>query len=216
MRSKENAHDYRYFPDPDLMPVKLDDAWLARLKADLPEKPFVRQRRYMADFGLPYTITSVLIPDRALCDFFEKSVAAFPKAPQQTANLIVNEILREIAAAGTEATIADSKISPEALAGLVEAVEAGTISKQQAKEVFADMWNTEKSAADIIKEKGLAQSSDSGELEAMISAVIADPKNADAVASFKGGNERVINVLKGQIMKASRGKVDEIMRKLLA
>lgn len=221
MRSKENAHDYRYFPDPDLMPVKIDDAWIERLRADLPEKPFDRQRRYMTDFGLPYTITSVLIPDRPLCDYFEKSVAAFPKAPQQTANLIVNEILREIAAAGTEATIADSKISPEALAGLVEAVEAGTISKQQAKDVFAEMWASGKSAAEIIKEKGLAQSSDSGELEALISGVIADPKNADAVASFKGGNEKVINVLKGQVMKASKGKanpakVDEIMRKLLA
>ena len=141
--------------------------------------------------------------------------------PQHTANLIVNEILREIAAAGTGATIADSRVSPEALAGLVEIVEAGTISKQQSKEVFAEMWTSGKSAADIVREKGLAQSSDAGELEALISGVVSDPKNADAVASFKSGNERVINVLKGQVMKASKGKanpakVDEIMRRLLA
>jgi len=166
-------------------------------------------------------VTSVLVPDRALCDFFEKSIAAFPRAPQHTANLIINEILRELAAAGTEATIADSKISPESLAELVKAVEAGTISKQQSKEVFAEMWASGKSAGTIISEKGLAQNADSGEIETLISGIISDPKNADAVASFRAGNERVINVLKGQVMKASKGKanpakVDEIMRRLLS
>lgn len=220
MRSKENAHDYRYFPDPDLMPVRLDAEWLARLKKDLPEKPFDRQRRYMAQFNLPYTVTSVLVPDRALCEFFEKSVAAFPRAPHHTANLVINEILRELAAIGPEATIADSKISPEALAELVKAVENGVISKQQSKDVFAEMWASGKGADAIIAEKGLAQNSNAAELEKIVSDVVADPKNASAVASFKAGNARVINVFKGQVMKATRGKanpakVDEILRRIL-
>lgn len=221
MRSKENAHDYRYFPDPDLMPVKIDDAWLARLSAELPERPFDRQRRYMSDYNLPYTVTSVLIPDLPLCEYFEASLKVCDKNPQQTANFLINEILREIAAIGPEATIAQSKIAPDALAGLVAAVETGTISKQLAKEVFADMWATGKSADAIISEKGLAQSNDAGELESIIDTVLADSKNASLVAAIKGGNDRAINALKGQVMKASKGKanpaqVDSLLRAKLA
>ncbi len=219
MRSKENAHDYRYFPDPDLMPVKIDSEWLENLKKDLPERPFDRQRRYQNSLNLPFTVTSVFIPNIELCEYFEAALSVYEKNPQQLANFVANEILREISA-GT-ADFKNCPIPPKNLAELVKVTDEGVISKQQAKDVFAEMWATGKSAGTIISEKGLAQNSDSGELEKIVSEIVSEPKNADAVAAFKNGNERVINVLKGQVMKASKGKanpakVDEILRKILS
>ncbi|MCD8284169.1 MAG: Asp-tRNA(Asn)/Glu-tRNA(Gln) amidotransferase subunit GatB [Opitutae bacterium] len=219
MRSKENAHDYRYFPDPDLMPVKIDDEWLARLKKDLPERPFDRQRRYMETLNLPYSTTSVFVPNRELCEYFESALAAYDKNPSLLANLVANEVLREISS-GKHA-FDNCPIPPKNLAELVKITDEGVISKQLAKDVFAEMWASGKSAAAIVAEKGLAQNFDSGELEKIVAEIVANPKNADAVAAFKGGSERVINVLKGQVMKASKGKanpakVDEILRRLLA
>lgn len=215
LRSKEMAHDYRYFPDPDLMPVRVDDAWMARIQATLPEHHFDRQRRFMADHQLPYTLTSVLVPDRDLADFFEATVK-LGAAPQAAANWIANDLLRELGAA--QVALAGSRIKPAHLAGLVKLVDAGVISSSIAREVFAGMFATGDQAEAIVERKGLRQSTDTGELEKWVAdAIAADPK---AVAQFKAGNEKALNALKGAVMKASRGKanpqlVDQIVRRQL-
>ncbi len=216
LRSKEMAHDYRYFPDPDLMPVKVDEAWLAVIRPTLPERMFDRQRRYLEQFQLPYTLTSVLVPSLALGAFFEEAAKLSGK-PQAAANWITNDLQRELAAAGVE--LAASKVRPAHIAGLVKLVESGVISSNIAKEVFVAMFATGEQADAIVERKGLKQSTDTGELEKWVTdAIAADPK---AAAGFKGGNEKALNAIKGAVMKASKGKanpqlVDQIARKLLA
>ncbi len=221
MRTKEMAHDYRYFPDPDLMPVQIDDDWIARVRTEIPEMPLDKQRRFMEEHSLPYSSTAPLCPDLDLCDFFEQTVEKCGH-PKKAANWIVNDLLRELSAAGDEngpMPLAASKVSPAHLAELVSLVEDGSISGNIAKEIFPDVFATGKMPARVVEEKGLKQTSDTGELEAICSQVMADqPK---AVEEFKGGKENAINALKGQVMKATRGQanpklVDQILRKLLA
>src|ERR1035441_4668042 len=139
LRSKEMAHDYRYFPDPDLMPVKVDEAWKQSLRAECPELPFDRQRRLHSQYQLPYTITSVLIPDRELGDYFEKA-AAMSGQPQVAGNWVVNDLLRELGQA--KLPLAECKVRPEDLADLVKLVSSGTIPTPAAKEVFAEMFKS--------------------------------------------------------------------------
>lgn len=187
MRSKEDAHDYRYFPDPDLMPVKISREYLESVRAELPEVPFDRQRRYMSEFGLPYSATSVMCHVPEICEYFERAVKAYPKNPKAIANLIVNDLRRELLAgrqarqsASGEAEFGeapaqdvrehelglfDSKVTPENLAMLAQIIDSGEISKQIGKEVFAEMFASGKSPSDIVSEKGLKQNSDSSELE---------------------------------------------------
>lgn len=213
LRSKEMAHDYRYFPDPDLMPVKVDEVWLAAIRATLPERLFDRQRRYLEKFQLPYTQTSVLVPQVELCAFFEEAAQLCGK-PQAAANLIANNLQAELAAANIG--LAASKVRPAHIAGLVKLVEAGVISSNIAKEVFADMFASGDLPEVIVERKGLKQSTDTGELERWVAdAIAANPK---AVAEFKAGKEQAINAVKGAVMKASKGKanpklVDEIVRR---
>jgi aspartyl-tRNA(Asn)/glutamyl-tRNA(Gln) amidotransferase subunit B len=215
LRSKEMAHDYRYFPDPDLMPVKVDDAWKARIQATVPEHHFDRQRRYMEQFGLPYTQTSVLVPDAGICAFFEEAVQLGAK-PQAAANLICNNLLGELSAA--QIALPASKVRPAHIAGLVKLVESGVISSSIAKEVFATMFQSGELPGAIVEKQGLKQSSDTGELEQWVAdAIAANPK---AAAEFKTGNEKALNAIKGAVMKASKGKanpqlVDQIVRKQL-
>jgi aspartyl-tRNA(Asn)/glutamyl-tRNA(Gln) amidotransferase subunit B len=215
MRSKEMAHDYRYFPDPDLMPVKVDEAWLAGIRATVPERMFDRQRRYLEKYQLPYTLTSVLVPHLELSAFFEEAADLCGK-PQAAANWIANELQRELTAAGT--ALADSKIRPRHIAELVALVDSGVISSNIAKEVFVEMFATAEMPAAIVERKGLRQSTDTGELEKWIAdAIAANPK---AAAEFKTGNEKALNAIKGAVMKASKGKanpklVDELTRKLI-
>ena len=220
MRSKEMAHDYRYFPDPDLMPVKISREWLETLGQDVPELPFDKQRRYFEDYDLPYTITSVLCPDARLAAYFEEAVNVCNK-PRQIANFIANDLLRELSAAGEKGAmpLEECRIKPEDIAELAELVDKGEISSQIAKEVFPEMFETGRSPGQIVEEKGLRQSTDTGELEAFCKEAIAS--NPKPVEEFKAGKEPAINALKGQVMKATRGKanpklVDEILRKLLA
>jgi aspartyl-tRNA(Asn)/glutamyl-tRNA(Gln) amidotransferase subunit B len=215
-RSKEMAHDYRYFPDPDLMPVVVDAAWQTRLKAECPELPFDRQRRFIEQYALPYTVTSVLVPDRALCDYFEET-AREVKKPPDAANWIANDLLKELAAAGVG--IASSAVRPAQLAALIGLVDEGALSVGLAREVLSEMFKTGEEPAAIVERKGLRQSTDTGELETWARAAIA--ANPAAVADFKSGKEIAINSLKGFVMKQSKGKanpriVDEIMRRLLA
>lgn len=215
MRSKEMAHDYRYFPDPDLMPVVIDAAWKTRLEAELPERPFAKQARFMGEFNLPYSAASVLIRDRALADFFEATVKLGAK-PVAAANWITNDLLRDLAAAGLE--LAASKVTAAHVAGLIALVEQGAVSSSQAREIFAEMFQSGETASAVADRKGLRQSSDTGQLEAWCTTAIAnDPKSADQV---KAGNAKAINALKGAVMKLSAGKanpklVDDILKQKL-
>jgi aspartyl-tRNA(Asn)/glutamyl-tRNA(Gln) amidotransferase subunit B len=223
LRSKEMAHDYRYFPDPDLMPVKVDAEWKARLAAELPERPFDKQRRFMAPapegYGLPFTLASVLIPDRALSDWFETAAKLAGTAlAQPVGNWIANDLLRELSASGTP--LADAKITPAHLAALVKLIDAGTLLQNSAKEVFADIFSTGEPPAVLVARKGLAVAqTDTGELEQWCRDAIA--ANAKAAEEFRAGKESAINGLKGPVMKAAKGKVnpklvDETLRRVLA
>jgi len=223
LRDKEDAQDYRYFPDPDIPPVAISRATVERIRAEIPERPFDRQRRYMDALGLPYTAASVLVADLALARWFEAAVAAHPANPVGIANLVANDLLRELAAVaapGAAPDLAGCRIQPAALAALVRLTDEGGISKQQAKEVFAEMFRTGQEPAAIVDAKGLRQNSDAGELEAVVREVIADPAVAKSIAEYRAGNAKAINALKGPIMKRTGGKanpvvVDEILRKLL-
>jgi aspartyl-tRNA(Asn)/glutamyl-tRNA(Gln) amidotransferase subunit B len=219
LRSKEMAHDYRYFPDPDLMPVQVDAAWKEQLRAECPELPFDKQRRFLRDYQVPYTITSVLIPERELSDFFEASAKlAGPGRAQAVGNWIANDFLRELSAA--KLPLGAAKITPASLSELVGLVEAGTLLNAAAKEVFAAMFVTGEAPAAVVARLGLAAApSDAGELEAWCrDSIAANPK---ALAEFKAGKESAINAFKGPVMKAGKGKanpklVDETLRRLLA
>jgi aspartyl-tRNA(Asn)/glutamyl-tRNA(Gln) amidotransferase subunit B len=221
MRTKEEAHDYRYFPDPDLMPVRISNEWKQRLGSTLPEMPFDRQRRYMDQWDLPYTITSVICPNRELAEFFEAAVAIHNN-PTGIANIIVNDLLRELSTASTEdnrVELHNLPITPAHVAELVQQVDEDIISNQMAKELFPEMIQSGEMPKTIIEKKGLRQSSDTSEIEAICADVIdANPK---AVEEFKAGKDQAINALKGRVMKATQGKanpklVDQIIRDMLA
>ena len=216
LRSKEMAHDYRYFPDPDLMPVRVDDGWKERIRATLPERHFDKQRRFFEQYQLPYTITSVLVPEQALSDYFEESAKLCGK-PQAAGNWIANDLLRELSAA--QLPLAESKIRPAHVAGLVNLVETGVVSNNIAKGVFVTMAQTGEMPDAIVERQGLKQSADTGELERWVADAIA--ANPQAAAAFKAGNEKSLNAIKGGVMKASQGKanpklVDEIVRRQLS
>jgi aspartyl-tRNA(Asn)/glutamyl-tRNA(Gln) amidotransferase subunit B len=219
LRSKEMAHDYRYFPDPDLMPVKVDEAWKARIQAQCPELPFAKQKRFFTQYSLPYTLTSVLVWDRTLADYFEEAAKlAGPGKAQAVGNWIVNDLQRELGAA--KLALSETKVRPSHIADLVTLIDAGTLLNNTAKEVFIEMFATGEPPAAIVARKGLAAApTDTAELEGWCRDAIA--ANAKSVAEFKAGKESAINGLKGPIMKASKGKanpklVDETLRRLLA
>lgn len=221
LRSKEEAHDYRYFPDPDLMPVQMDPARIAELDAELPERPLDKQRRYQEALDLPYTITSVLCPNPELSNFFEAALAVYP-APKAIANYIANDLLRELADASEHGASAlsvnDCKLTPVHLATLAKIIDTGVISKQIGKEVFTEMFATGEMPDAIVEAKGLEQSSDSGEIEALCREAIAG--NAKAVNQYKEGNGKALNALKGPVMKATKGKanpalLDELLKRLI-
>lgn len=218
LRTKEDAHDYRYFPDPDLMPVRVDQVWKDRLSAECPERPFDKQRRFMAEYNLPYTLTSVLVPDRLLSEWFEAAVTVAGAAQAQgVGNWVVNDLLRELGAAGQ--TLATCQVTPTALAELVGLIAAGTITQQVAREVFTEMFATGESPAAVVERKGLKGDTNHDELEQWCRDAIAG--NAKAREQFLGGKESAINAFKGPVMKASRGQanprlVDETLRRLLA
>ncbi len=217
LRSKEMAHDYRYFPDPDLMPVQVDEAWKQRLRAECPELPFDKQRRFLEQYQLPYTLTSVLVWDRTLADYFEEAAKLSGK-PQAAGNWIANDLLRELGAA--HHALADSKVRPAHVAALVQLVDSGAVLTNAAKEIFVEMFATGEQPDAIADRKGLkAAPTDVGELEQWCCDAIA--ANAKAVDEFKAGKESAINAFKGPVMKAAKGKanpkvIDETLRRLLA
>ena len=221
LRSKEEAHDYRYFPDPDLMPVQMDRARVAELAAELPERPFETQRRYQQDFELPYTITSVLCVNRELSQFFEAALETH-HAPKAVANYITNDLLRELSAASEHGdsalSVSQCPLTPTHVATLAKIIDAGAISRQIGKEVFTEMFRTGEMPDAIVASKGLEQSNDTGEIEALCREAIAN--NPKAVNQYKDGNEKAINALKGPIMKATKGKanpatLDALLKQLI-
>jgi len=209
MRTKEYAHDYRYFPEPDLMPVTVSEEWLAEIRRELPELPEAKRARFVKQYGLPEYDAGVLVADGAVAKFYEEA-AAQSKSPKAISNWIMTELLGKWA---------EHKIAPAQLAELVALIDAGQISGKQGKEVFAEMFATGKGAPAVVKEKGLAQVSDTGALEAFCDqALAANPKS---VADYKAGNAGAINFLKGQVMKLSKGKanpqlVNEILLRKLS
>ena len=215
MRSKEFAHDYRYFPDPDLLPVELSEADIDDIRQHLPELPDDLKQRFMDDFGLSAYDAGVLVADKETAEYFER--AADGNDAKLAANWVTGNLFGALNKAGKPIT--ESPVSAEALGELLGLMGDDTISGRIAKDVFDEMFETGRGAAEIVKEKGLEQITDTGEIEAAVDTVIAD--NPDQVADFKGGNEKAIGWFVGQIMKETRGKanpklVNELLRKKLA
>jgi aspartyl-tRNA(Asn)/glutamyl-tRNA(Gln) amidotransferase subunit B len=216
MRSKEQAHDYRYFPEPDLLPVHVSSTWLEEVRASLPELPTRKRRRFVESFGITSYDAEVLTDTEVLANYFEGVVEA--GAPgKAAANWIETELLRGLNDSGKE--IGASPISPAALAELVSLVEAGKITAAVGKKVFAKMFATGRTAPDIVAAEGLAAAVDETVIERAAREVIA--QNPDNVAKYKSGNEGVFKFFVGQVMKATRGQanpqsVNEIVRRLLS
>ncbi len=222
MRTKEHAHDYRYFPDPDLLPLELDPAWVEAIRASLPELPDEKRARFMRDYGLSAYDASVLVAEKETADYYEAILAAGaagrPRCdPKTAANWVIGELFGQLNRAGLD--IARSPVSPEALGGLIDLIADGTISGRIAKDVFAEMFVSGSPAAVIVEARGLRQVSDAGALEAAIDAVLA--ANADKVAAWRAGKDKLFGFFVGQVMKATGGKanpqlVNELLKRKLA
>ncbi|MGR3976854.1 Asp-tRNA(Asn)/Glu-tRNA(Gln) amidotransferase subunit GatB [Acinetobacter sp. 1207_04] len=218
MRSKEEANDYRYFPDPDLLPVIIADAQIEAARAELPELPKARRARFIADFGVTEYDAHVLTLTRELSEFYEDVVKAAGGAAQ--GKVAANWVMGEFSGALNKASLElqDSPVSSEKLGGMIARIVDNTISGKIAKQVFGFMWDEGKTADEIIAEKGLKQETDTGAIEAIIKEVLA--ANEKMVEEFKAGKEKAFNGLVGQVMKASKGKanpaqVNELMKKLI-
>ena len=216
MRSKEFAHDYRYFPEPDLLPVRVSAAWRDEIAGAMPELPDAKRKRFVSEFGITPYDAEVLSSTRALADYFE-AVAAAGAPAKPAANWIQVELLRQLNEAGKE--IAESPVPPSELAALIATVEKGEINAATGKKVFARMFETGKPAAEIIAAEGFAQVSDAGEIERWCREVI--EKNPDNAAKYRAGNEGVFKFFVGQVMRASRGQanpqvVNDTLKRLLS
>lgn len=216
MRSKEEAHDYRYFPDPDLPPMVLDDAFIAEILEGLPELPHQRQLRFVEEFELNTQDADQLTSDRVLADYFESLQALTKVSPRIASNWVLGDL--NAALNQSEMEITDSRVSAEELAALLDRIEDKTISGKMAKEVFSAMWNGEGSADQIIESKGLKQITDTGAIESIVEQVLAESE--EQVLQYRDGNQKVIGYFVGQIMKKTAGKanpqqVNEILRNKL-
>jgi aspartyl-tRNA(Asn)/glutamyl-tRNA(Gln) amidotransferase subunit B len=215
MRSKEEAHDYRYFPEPDLPPLVIDDAWLAGARRQLPELPAARRARFVAAWGLAPADAALLTAERDLSDYFEAAARAHGDG-RTVAHWVTNEVLRELRRTGQGAAAAP--VGPTALAGLCDLIRDGTISGKLAKEVFGHMVAGGRTAREVVAEHGLARLADPAALEAACRAAVdASPKQ---VAQYRAGKTKVIGFFVGEVMKATRGQADpaavnEILRRLL-
>lgn len=202
MRSKEDAHDYRYFPDPDLLPVELQEAQIEAIRVTMPELPDEKKQRFMDEFALSAYDASVLVAEKSRAEFFEDLSKG--RDAKLAANWVTGTFFGALNKAGV--AIEDSPISSQSLGELLDQISKGTVSNRMAKEIFEDMWETGKSATDIIKEKGLEQVSDTGELEKMVDQVLVD--NPQMVEQYKAGKEKLFGFFVGQVMKQSQGKAN--------
>jgi aspartyl-tRNA(Asn)/glutamyl-tRNA(Gln) amidotransferase subunit B len=209
MRSKEEAHDYRYFPDPDLLPVVLEQAFVDELAAALPELPDAKQARFIDDYGLSPYDAGVLVAERETAEYYETVVdpAGAKRDPKLAANWVTAELFGRLNNADLEIT--DSPVAAAQLGGLIDLIADNTISGRIAKDVFAEMFDTGKDAAAVVEEKGLKQITDTGEIEALIDQLIAD--NPEQAEQYRGGNAKVAGWFTGQAMKATQGQANPQM-----
>jgi len=204
MRSKEEAHDYRYFPDPDLPPVVISGDWIEQIKQTLPELPEAKRNRFHDQYGLPSSDIDLLCQTRAVADYFEKTVVIHGE-PKSCANWVVGYVLRELNK--EDAPPVDKiPVSPENLAEMLGLIKKGSISTKMAKEVFDEMWKTGKMASKIVEEKGLVQISDASAIDAAVEEVLA--ANPSEVEAFRGGKTKLMGFFVGQVMKATKGKAN--------
>ena len=216
MRSKEEAHDYRYFPDPDLLPLQVADEWVERVRNGLPELPLDKISRYQNDLGLPAYNAGVLAAERPVAEYFE-ALVALHNNPKICSNWVMGEVLGALKEKGLK--IDECPVSPELLAGILKRIDDNTISGKIAKTVFEEVWQTGKTADQVIEEKGLKQVTDTGAIEAIVDEVIA--ANPGQVAEYRGGKEKLMGFFVGQVMKASKGKANpgmanQLLKKKLA
>jgi len=216
MRSKEEANDYRYFPDPDLLPVVIEDSFIEEVRKTLPELPAAKQQRFVKEYALKDADAEILTVSRALADYFEAVARATSAKPQLAANWVIGDLSALLNKEGVD--IGESKIDATALAGLIDRIADNTISGKIAKEVFDAMWAGEGSADDIIKAKGLKQITDSGEIEGIVDAVI--EANPGQAAEYRAGKDKLLGFFVGQVMKetggkANPGQVNQILKEKL-
>jgi aspartyl-tRNA(Asn)/glutamyl-tRNA(Gln) amidotransferase subunit B len=217
MRSKEDAHDYRYFPDPDLLPLEVSEAWIEQVGQGLPELPRAKRDRFEREFGLSAYEASALTGTRDFAEFFESLVRALGGAHRLAASWVLGEFSAALNRSGMD--VSESPVTSDRLAGLLKRIEENWITRKSAGEVFDDMWNGSMDADAIIESRGLKQISDSGEIERIIDGIVAS--NPSQVAEFRAGKEKAFNFFVGQVMKATRGKanpvhVNEILRRKLS
>ena len=205
MRTKEDAADYRYFPDPDLPPLAIDRAWVERVRADMAELPRVMAQRFVQDYGLPEYDATTLTQSQAMAAYFEATAKASGQA-KLASNWIMGEVARRLNT--SDGHFADLPVTSEQLAMLITRIVDNTISNNAAKQVFDALWQGDVDADvdAIIEAKGLKQMSDSGALEAIVDEVLA--ANADNIAQYRAGKDKAFNALVGQVMKASKGKAN--------
>ncbi len=216
MRTKEEAHDYRYFPDPDLPPVVIDRAWIERVRAELPELPDAKRRRFQEQYGLPAYDADLLCQSRDLAEYFEQTVRLHDD-PKAVSNWIMGYVLRELNKEGAP-PVTRAPVTPGHLAGMLDLVKRGVISTNIAKTVFDEMWATGKPPEQVVKEKGLEQITDTSAIEALVDEVLA--KHPEEVEAYRGGKKKLMGFFVGQVMRATRGKanpqvVNELFRKKL-
>lgn len=216
MRSKETEADYRYFREPDLLPLRLDEEWLNQIIADLPELPLERRARFMEQYGLPVYDADILTGERSLSDYFETAVNAYGGDPKRVSNWLMNDVLRMINERGVLA--GDLNLTPSYLAEIIELVDAGTVNTSTGKSLLDKVENSGRAPSEVVEAEGLAQVSDQDAIREVCADVLAE--NPDQVTTYKGGKVSIIGWFVGQVMRKSRGKADpklarSILKKLL-
>ncbi len=212
MRSKEEAEDYRYFPDPDLLPLVVPVEWIEEIKRTMPELPEERFQRFVKDYSLDEYSARVLTDNKELGDFFEEALKHYSQEPKLVANWLLNDLLGNLSEVGKD--IEDSPVSPKGLAELVRLIKEGTLSSKLAKEVLKEMVATGKDPNEVVEEKGLKQVSDEGQIRAFIEEVLKE--NPKEVERYRSGEEKVFGFLVGQVMKKAKGKANpQVVNKLL-
>jgi aspartyl-tRNA(Asn)/glutamyl-tRNA(Gln) amidotransferase subunit B len=216
MRTKEEAHDYRYFPDPDLVPVAVEKDWIEAVRSTLPELPDAKKRRFLEDYDLPEYDARILTASKPLANYFEAAAKAFPQ-PKTVSNWIMSELMRELKR--DECDIEDCPVSPDNLAELLELLNSGTISGKIAKTVFEEMYTTGKRAKAVVEEKGLVQVTDESAIESVVDEVLSE--NTKEVEAYRNGKQKLWGFFVGQVMKKTKGKanpkiVNEILRSKLS
>ncbi len=215
MRSKEDAHDYRYFPEPDLQPLRVTSEFIERVKSEMPELPDAMRDRFIKDYELSFSDASQIVSEQSLANYYETTAKASGN-PRVSANFVLSELQRELNNAGKSS--AESPVSAEDLAGLIKTLDSGSINNNQAKEVLIEMFSSGKSAEAVIGEKGFEQISDSAEIEKIVDEII--EKNENQVTAYRGGNDKLFGFFVGQVMRASEGKanpkiVNDLLREKL-